>query len=58
MSIHGWIAMTIGIVISLGLGAGLMALTFFSSRHGYDDRLPPPDEPSPDAEARGPADAP
>ena len=40
MSIHGWIAMVAGVVISLLLGGGLMALSFYSSRHGYDDRVP------------------
>ena len=37
MSVHGYIAMILGIVFSLGLGCGLMALMFYSSRHGYDD---------------------
>jgi len=37
MSIHGYIAMILGIVFSLVLGCGLMALMFYSSRHGYDD---------------------
>ena len=29
--------MILGIVFSLVLGCGLMALMFYSSRHGYDD---------------------
>lgn len=37
MSVHGWIAMGIGVVVTLVLGGGLMALVFFSSRRGYDD---------------------
>lgn len=37
MSGHGWFALILGVVISLALGAGLMALVFFSSRRGYDD---------------------
>ena len=37
MSVHGYIAMTIGIVASLAVGIGLMALVFYSSRKGYDD---------------------
>lgn len=41
MSIHGWIALILGVVVSIGLGAGLMALSFYSSRHGYDDRVVP-----------------
>lgn len=40
MSIHGYIAMILGIVFSLMIGCGLMALMFYSSRHGYDE---PPD---------------
>lgn len=37
MSGHGWLAMILGIVFSLLVGGGLMALLFYSSRHGYDD---------------------
>lgn len=37
MSVHGYIAMAVGAVATLALGGGLMALVFFSSRHGYDD---------------------
>ncbi len=37
MSIHGYIAMGLGIFFSLVIGCGLMALTFYSSRRGYDD---------------------
>jgi hypothetical protein len=36
----GYVAMTLGIVISLIVGCGLMALLFYSSRHGYDDQHP------------------
>jgi hypothetical protein len=39
---HGYAAMILGIVFSLGLGFGLMGLMFYSSRHGYDE---PPDRP-------------
>lgn len=45
MSIHGYIAMGLGIFFSLLIGFGLMALTFYSSRRGYDD-LPQAREPS------------
>lgn len=38
MSIHGWIALTIGTLLSLAVGGGLMALVFHSARQGYDDR--------------------
>jgi len=37
MSAWGWIMMTMAIVITLGLGAGLMALIFYSSRAGFDN---------------------
>ena len=37
MSIHGYIAMILGIVLSLVIGCGLITLMFYSSRHGYDD---------------------
>jgi hypothetical protein len=37
MSVHGYIAMILGIVFSLVIGCGLMGLMFYSSRHGYDE---------------------
>ena len=37
MSAAGWIAMGLGILATLGLGAGLMALVFISNRRGYDE---------------------
>ncbi|MGC1351407.1 MAG: hypothetical protein WA858_16765 [Xanthobacteraceae bacterium] len=36
----GYVAMTLGIVVSLVVGVGLMALLFYSSRHGYDEPHP------------------
>jgi hypothetical protein len=39
MSIHGWIALTLGTLLSLAVGGGLMALVFHSARRGYDDRI-------------------
>lgn len=33
----GWLAVAGGVLFSLALGGGLMALMFYSSRHGYDD---------------------
>ena len=39
----GYIAMTLGIVFSLVVGCGLMALLFYSSRHGYDEPYQPED---------------
>lgn len=37
----GYAAMILGIVLSLVVGCGLMALVFYSSRHGYDEQHPP-----------------
>jgi hypothetical protein len=47
MPASGYIAMTLGIVFSLVVCVGLMALVFFSSRRGYDEpaRRVDPDEP-------------
>lgn len=39
MSVHGWIALTLGTLLSLAVGGGLMALVFHSARRGYDDRI-------------------
>jgi uncharacterized YccA/Bax inhibitor family protein len=33
----GWLAMGLGVVATLALGIGLMALVFISSRRGYDE---------------------
>lgn len=38
ISLAGWLAMVLGVLFSLGLGIGLMALVFFSNRRGYDDQ--------------------
>ena len=38
MSGHGYAAMSLGI-ITLLVGCGLMALMFYSSRCGYDERV-------------------
>jgi hypothetical protein len=37
MDRHGYVALAIGVVATLGLGIGLMGLVFYSSRHGYDE---------------------
>lgn len=34
----GWVAIFAGAGLSLVVGIGLMALMFYSHRHGYDDR--------------------
>jgi hypothetical protein len=36
ISTTGWIFIVIGILLTVGLGAGLMALVFYSSRKDYD----------------------
>ena len=37
MPTEGWMALVLGVVFSLIVGVGLMALLFYSSRKGYDD---------------------
>jgi hypothetical protein len=37
MSVHGWIALGLGVFFSILIGCGLMALMFYSSRRGYDE---------------------
>lgn len=44
MPTAGYVAMILGIVFSLAVGCGLMALLFYSSRHGYDEPSRPEDE--------------
>ena len=36
MSTAGYVAMALGILATLGLGVGLMALVFYSNREGHD----------------------
>jgi hypothetical protein len=36
----GWWAIGVGGVLTVLLGVGLMALSFHSARHGYDDQVP------------------
>jgi len=43
MPLAGIIALAAGMTVSLLTGVGLMALVFYSSRHGYDD-LPTRDD--------------
>lgn len=38
MPTGGYVAMGLGILFSLVVGIGLMALVFYSHRHGYDER--------------------
>jgi len=48
MSLHGWIALVIATVGSLGIGGALMGLVFYSAHKGYDERIkvdvPPTDQ--------------
>ncbi len=37
ISAGGWVALVLGVLFALGLGFGLMALVFISSRRGYDE---------------------
>jgi hypothetical protein len=36
MSGWGWTFLSLGVVVTIGLGAGLMALVFYSARHDMD----------------------
>jgi hypothetical protein len=36
VSTAGWIFIVAGVLLTIGLGAGLMALVFYSSRHDMD----------------------
>ena len=38
MSIHGYIALCLGVFFSVLIGCGLMGLLFYSSRRGYDEQ--------------------
>lgn len=37
LGFHGWLALGLGVALSLVVGVGLMALVFLSARRGYDD---------------------
>ena len=37
ISAAGWVALVLGVVVTLALGVGLMALVFISSRRGFDE---------------------
>jgi hypothetical protein len=48
----GYLALAFGVVVSLVVGVGLMALVFYSSRAGYDEPAQlrnPDDDPSDDS---------
>ena len=56
MPTSGYVAMALGVVFSVALGCGLMALVFYSNRYGYDeasrDALPLPHDEDKGAGAR------
>jgi hypothetical protein len=35
--LYGYLAIAGGVLFSLAVGGGLMALVFYSNRHGYDE---------------------
>ena len=39
LTLHGWIALTLGVLGTIGLTWGLMSLAFRSHRDGWDDRV-------------------
>ena len=41
IDLNGWIALILGVLATLAVGVGLMALVFISNRRGYDE---PPDK--------------
>ena len=45
LTVHGYIALVLGVIGTAGLGVGLMVLVFYSHRYGYDDRVGGGDEP-------------
>lgn len=44
ISTHGWIALGLGAGLTILVGMGLMALLFFSRRHGWDEQAYRPDD--------------
>lgn len=61
LGFHGWLALGLGVLASLAVGIGLMALVFLSARRGYDDiggKAPGPGRPEsegPESGGPGPA---
>jgi hypothetical protein len=37
IDLNGWIALILGVLVTLAVGIGLMTLVFISNRRGYDD---------------------
>ena len=44
LGFHGWLAVILGSVGTFGLGAGLMWLSFYSHRRGYDEEAADQDD--------------
>lgn len=39
LSTHGKIALSLGVIFTFGVGAGLMALLFYSNKGGHDEAV-------------------
>lgn len=39
LSIHGKIAMALGVLFTFAIGIGLMSLVFYSNKHGHDETV-------------------
>ena len=52
VSIHGWIAMGLGVSSTIGLAWILMRLAFRSDREGWDDQANTPGNPEQDVRGR------
>ena len=37
VSANAYIAMALGVIVTMAVAIGLMSLTFYSNRHGYDE---------------------
>ncbi|MBV8777207.1 MAG: hypothetical protein JO032_08410 [Alphaproteobacteria bacterium] len=37
ITLNGWIALILGVLLTTAVGVGLMALVFISSRRGFDE---------------------
>ena len=41
VSANAYIAMALGVIVTMAVAVGLMSLTFYSNRHGYDESASP-----------------
>ncbi len=44
VSANAYIAMALGVIVTMAVAVGLMSLTFYSDRHGYDESAFPEQE--------------